>query len=106
MSKKNAWTIRMLALLALAGLAVAMLAACGGTAAPATTAPSQPATIDAAALLETRCSVCHSPTRATDTTHTPAEWDQTVSRMIGKGAQLNDAEKAALVEYLAANYGK
>jgi len=105
-SKENAWTFRLLALLALAGLVVAMLAACGGTGVPATTAPSQPGTSDPAALLEARCSVCHSPTRATGATHTRVEWDQIVSNMIGKGAQLDDAEKAALVEYLAANYGK
>jgi hypothetical protein len=37
---------------------------------------------------------------------TSAQWDQTVTIMIGKGAQLTDAEKQALVEYLAKTYGQ
>ena len=35
---------------------------------------------------------------------TKAEWERSVQRMVNKGAQLSDAEFAALVEYLAANY--
>ena len=33
------------------------------------------------------------------------EWEKTVTRMVGNGAQLTDAEKSVLVEYLAENYG-
>jgi Spy/CpxP family protein refolding chaperone len=98
--------VRFLALLALAGLVAGLVAGCGGSAAPATSVPSQPAAADGAALLQERCSGCHSPTKATGQTHTQAEWDQIVSLMIQKGASLTDAEKATLVEHLAASYGK
>jgi hypothetical protein len=58
-----------------------------------------------ATLLESRCSVCHSADRARQAQKTPDQWEQTVSRMIGKGAKLTAAEKAALVDYLAKTYG-
>jgi mono/diheme cytochrome c family protein len=63
-------------------------------------------TADGAALLEDRCSVCHSANRAKQSPRSRDQWDQTVSRMIGKGAHLSDAEKQVLVDYLATNFGK
>ena len=106
MKKQTVLVLRVVALLALVGLVIGLLTACGGSEAPATTAPALPATVDGAALLETRCSTCHSVSKATGETHTQAEWDQIVSQMIQKGAKLDDVEKAALVEYLTATYGK
>jgi cytochrome c5 len=80
------------------------------TAAPAAvqaaTTPAASPAMDGAALMEDRCSVCHSTNKIKQAPRSKGEWDQTVSRMINKGAQLNDAEKAALVDYLAATYGK
>ena len=105
-------TLRALALLAVLGLVVSLLAACGGSSQPTQVPPAatSPAVttpaIDAASLLDTRCSVCHPSARAKTAQKTQAEWEQTVTRMISKGAQLTDAEKAALVDYLAKNYGK
>lgn len=72
----------------------------------AATVPAAAPALDGAALLEDRCSVCHSADRAKQAPRSKAQWDQTVSRMINKGAQLNDAEKAALVDFLAAKYGQ
>jgi hypothetical protein len=114
MSKQRsaAVVVRTLALLALLGLVMTLLAACGGGS-QATKVPqggTVPAVatqaIDAASLLDTRCSVCHPSSRPKSARKTQAEWEQTVTRMISKGAQLTDAEKAALVSYLAQNYGK
>ena len=105
-------TLRALALLLVLGLVAILLAACGGSSQPTQVPPAgtSPAVttsaIDAASLLETRCSVCHPSTRAKSAQKAQAEWEQTVTRMISKGAQLTDAEKAALVDYLAKNYGK
>jgi mono/diheme cytochrome c family protein len=94
-------TVILLALLSL------VLAACGSsTQAPATSAPSQSGTIDAAALLQTRCSTCHGVNEATRERLSASEWEQMVTNMVQRGAQLSDAEKAALVAYLAANYGR
>jgi cytochrome c5 len=90
-------------------LATLVLVACGG----GSTEPTQPAqptaapaTADGAQLLEQRCSVCHGASVPKSQKLTAAEWEQTVGSMITRGAQLTDAEKAVLVEYLAKNYGK
>jgi cytochrome c5 len=93
-------------------LLMALLIACGSTSSEPTQVPSSETVsptaapgLDGATLLETRCSVCHSADRATQVSKTADEWEQTVDRMIGNGAQLTDAEKAVLVQYLAENYG-
>ena len=90
-----------------------MLAACGGSAeeptqapAPDTAVPEQAPAEDGEALLEARCSGCHSADRARQVTKTRDGWDQSVTRMIDKGAQLTEAEKAVLVDYLTEMYGQ
>ena len=56
---------------------------------------------DGATLLETRCSVCHSADRPKRAHKSPDQWEQTVARMIGKGAQLSATEKSVLIEHLS-----
>lgn len=56
-----------------------------------------------AKLLDSRCGRCH-PTGIKKAHTTREEWDQTVTRMIGKGAALNNEEKAVLVDFLAKYY--
>jgi mono/diheme cytochrome c family protein len=82
---------------------------------PAATAlqPAVPATesqpgpsIDGAALLQDRCADCHTPEKVKDRPQTKDQWDRIVTNMISRGANLNDAEKQALVDYLAKTYGK
>lgn len=63
-------------------------------------------TIDGKELLESRCISCHALSRTTNETGTKEEWDAVVTRMIGKGANLSEDEKAILVQYLAENYKK
>jgi mono/diheme cytochrome c family protein len=93
----------------LAALLVLMLvlAGCSSSSSQATQAPasSDSTSLDGAALLETRCSVCHSADRATRASKTLEEWDVTVTRMINKGARLTEAEKSVLLDYLAKTYG-
>jgi cytochrome c5 len=60
--------------------------------------------IDAAKLLEERCSVCHKSDRPKAAKKSMADWDKTVTRMVGKGAKLSEPEKKSLVEYLAKTY--
>jgi cytochrome c5 len=71
----------------------------------ATALPVETPALDGATLLETRCSVCHSADRPKQAKKTREQWDQTVARMIGKGAQLTEAEKTVLLDYLAKTYG-
>ncbi len=66
----------------------------------------EPTAIDGAALLEARCSTCHSTAKAAQARKTLEEWTQTVTRMIGKGARLTDSEKGMLIEYLTRTYGR
>jgi multiple sugar transport system substrate-binding protein len=61
---------------------------------------------DAAALLQERCTKCHDLARVQAAKKTVDEWKATVERMVGKGAQLDAAEQAALIAYLAATYPK
>jgi cytochrome c5 len=86
--------------------------ACGGPAsAPTATSalPAKPTTapaqvLDGKALMNERCTVCHSTERIQTAQKTRADWEATVARMKGNGAKLNDAETAALVDFLAATY--
>lgn len=61
---------------------------------------------DGASLLDGRCSVCHSADRPRRARKSPSEWEATVSRMVGKGAQLSATEKGILIDYLAKTYGR
>jgi cytochrome c5 len=101
-----------------------LLAACGGPASTETVEPTQeeqptavpeepeeeeptaqPPAGDGAALLEEHCTRCHALELATQAQKTREEWEQTVTRMVGKGAQLTEDEQGTLIEYLAATYG-
>jgi cytoskeletal protein RodZ len=75
------------------------------TTAVATATSAGAASMDGANLVDTRCSVCHTTDRIKNAHKTLDQWEQTVTRMIGHGAKLTDAEKAFLVDYLAKTYG-
>jgi cytochrome c5 len=79
------------------------------TEAPPTAAPAKteaPAALDGKALVEDRCTKCHDLGRVEAAKKTEDEWKATVERMIGKGTNLNQAEKEAVIKYLAATYPK
>jgi hypothetical protein len=81
-------------------LSVIVAVSLSGFAASSLAAPA----IDAAKLLDERCSVCHKADRPKAAKKSMADWDKTVTRMMGKGAKLSEAEKKALVEHLAKTY--
>ena len=60
---------------------------------------------DGLALLNDRCTVCHSLDRVTSLRNTADQWNRIVSRMVQNGAQLTSAEQTVLVNYLAKTYG-
>lgn len=60
----------------------------------------QPA-IDANALIDVRCTVCHTRERIDSASKDAAGWAATIDRMIGKGAQLSAEEREALISYLS-----
>ncbi|MBI5499899.1 MAG: hypothetical protein HY907_06625 [Deltaproteobacteria bacterium] len=64
-------------------------------------APAAPA-IDAAALVRSRCTRCHTASRIDRARGRDRDWwDRTVRSMVRKGARLNDEERAALLDYLS-----
>jgi mono/diheme cytochrome c family protein len=65
---------------------------------------STAAPLDGKALMQQRCSVCHSTTRITQMNGTAAQWTSVVDRMINKGAQINASERQTLIEYLSQTY--
>jgi len=67
-------------------------------------APAASSSMDGAALVSERCTVCHSTDRIQNSSKTRDEWENTVKRMIGKGAVLNSDEKDAVINYLAETY--
>ncbi len=69
-------------------------------------APSDSLGLDGAALVQERCTVCHSAERIQNAAKTSDEWEDTVKRMIGKGANLNSDEKDIVINYLAETYKK
>ena len=73
----------------------------------ATNAPSSDALPDGPGkdLVTKKCTACHSVKTATSKRGTQDQWADTVSTMIGRGADLSDDEAATVVEYLAAHFG-
>ncbi len=56
---------------------------------------------DAAALIQRRCTICHTIERIDTVKLDRSGWEQTVDVMIDKGATLNDAERTAVIDYLS-----
>lgn len=57
--------------------------------------------IDANALIDLRCTACHTRDRIDRASKNVAGWATTIDRMIGKGAQLSAAEREALIAFLS-----
>jgi hypothetical protein len=57
--------------------------------------------LDGAALVAERCTTCHTAARIDAASKDEAGWTATVDRMIGYGAQLNSAEREAVIAYLS-----
>jgi cytochrome c5 len=100
MKKRLISFILILLLIVLAG---SMLASCGSSSSPTTSASGGSASVGQA-LMQDRCSVCHSLERVTSAQKTADQWKVSVDRMINNGAQLSPQEEQTLVIYLAQNY--
>jgi mono/diheme cytochrome c family protein len=124
MNESRRWIVPLLGVL-LALTLVVVAAACGEeTPAPAptaeTTTPAESPTaaespitspsaeptaaLDGAALVEERCTGCHGIDRIAAEDGDAAKWEGIVDQMIARGAQLDEQEKQAVVDYLAETY--
>jgi len=57
--------------------------------------------LDVEALIRERCTFCHDVDRVYKAGLSRAGWEDTIDRMIARGAWLDDTERDAVVEYLA-----
>lgn len=78
-----------------------------GTSTPGTSAPSSATgTADpsggTAALVVQRCTRCHTLARIKAARHDEAAWRETVDRMRGRGAAVDEAQAEAVAKFLAA----
>ena len=105
---------KVFALTILLGITLFILAACrlmtGGLTTPKptaeTTATVHASAMDGKALLEDRCSVCHSLNYIYNSRGTPEQWKEVVSMMKANGAVLSPQEEKILDDYLGKNYSQ
>lgn len=84
-----------------------VLAGCGAgapdTAAPSATPPAQGETAadPAQALVDRKCSMCHSTQRVYDADYDEQGWAEVVDRMVKNGLVISSDERAAVIDFLA-----
>lgn len=61
--------------------------------------------LDGEVIVTGKCTACHSTDKIKNTSKSTGDWAVTVDQEINRGAQLNSDERAAVIQYLAANYG-
>ena len=80
----------------------ALITACAGSAgdnSPANSVNTDPENaLDGNALLEQRCTACHTLDRVERASKSAEEWGLTVRRMVGLGAELDAAEQETIIE--------
>jgi mono/diheme cytochrome c family protein len=57
--------------------------------------------LDGEKLVQERCASCHGLDRIDSADKDRDGWEKTVDQMISKGAQVNDAERQAVIDYLS-----
>ncbi len=100
------WVLLFLVVIGLVLLSLAAVGCGGGGEEPPVPPPTEGASgvLGGPELLEARCTRCHNLERVQAAGKTQTEWETTVERMRGKGAQLTDEEAGILVDYLAETY--
>ena len=77
-----------------------VISACGGSTGVNATATA----LNGRALLEQRCTECHTLDRVERASMSPERWGLVVRRMVSKGSELNASEQQILIEYLSSTY--
>lgn len=88
-------------------LMIVLVLALGGCAQPAAEPPA-PAPVDGStdaspgqALVEQKCTMCHTLDRVDSAKYDNAGWTATVERMVQNGLVVSADEKSAIIEYLS-----
>ena len=101
---------KVIAIFVLLLILVSVLSACSSSASPAATGANpagdsvSASQLDGEALVNTKCTQCHDLNRVTSEKQTEAQWTRTVDNMVKKGLSLTDAERTAIIGYLAETY--
>jgi hypothetical protein len=66
---------------------------------------AQGPTLSGLTLLNDRCTECHTLDRVKSASKTREGWQETVTAMVQRGADLDEQEQEVLVDYLAQVYG-
>ena len=74
-----------------------LIVACAQTTEPAEIAPAE-----ARALIEERCSDCHTADRVFNADYSREGWSDVFDEMIDRGAEVNPTEKEAMIDWLVA----
>jgi cytochrome c5 len=79
--------------------------------APAAAAPAETGQFVVAAgpgadTFQRVCGLCHTPERIVSNRKTRTEWEETIDKMITRGAQVSDDNYGTIEEYLLQNYGR
>jgi hypothetical protein len=84
-------------------LVATLAAACAGGS--ATTGGQEPpaGSLDGETLLQERCMACHDLNVVDSASYDRAGWEASVDRMIARGAQLSEEERAVLIDYLVSH---
>lgn len=92
--------------LLIAALFFVVLIAVGCGPAPTPEPTPTPEVHPGQALVSSRCIGCHDINRVHGAKYDQEGWQMTVDRMVLSGAQLNDEQKALVVDYLVQTYPK
>ncbi len=93
---------RRFATLIVTGALLFSLTACGGGSSGSTGDAGGRDTSDPAkAVVDSKCSLCHSLDRVYSATKTKAEWETTVTRMKSNGLVITDSEYTQVIEFLS-----
>lgn len=57
------------------------------------------------AKVKAACTQCHNASRITEQHLTREEWSEQLDKMVALGAEIQDAERPALLNYLTKNFG-
>lgn len=81
---------------------VLWVSACSNAATPAGTSASSTENDEVKALIDERCSVCHSVNQVYRADYDETGWSDVIDTMIERGAVASEEEKALMIEWLLA----
>ncbi len=79
---------------------VLWVSACSNAASPAGASASSNGNDEVKALIDERCSVCHSASQVYRAHYDEARWSDVIDTMIERGAVVSEEEKARMIEWL------